>query len=244
LLSGDAALRAVQCDSESTTLQGGTQVANTANREREPLLDPVDRISEVLFGLIMAVTIVGSLSIATAGRNEVRTVVAAALGCNLAWGLVDAVMYLVRTLTARTRGRALARRVIEVDAATAHRLIQDALPPQLIAITGPEEIEGMRRRLLALPPPHPRTLRRADYLAALAVFLFVVIATFPVVLPFMLAADAVLAMRISQLVTLTMLFLAGFALGRFAGHTRPLGTGLAMALLGAALIVSVKALGG
>ena len=50
--------------------------------ERERLLDPVDRISEVLFGLIMAVTIVGSLSVATAGRGEVRAVVAAALGCN------------------------------------------------------------------------------------------------------------------------------------------------------------------
>ncbi len=34
--------------------------------ERQRLLDPVDRISEILFGLIMAVTIVGSLSIATA----------------------------------------------------------------------------------------------------------------------------------------------------------------------------------
>ena len=44
------------------------------------LLDPVDRISEVLFGVIMAVTIVGSLSIATAGEAEVRTVMIAA-GC-------------------------------------------------------------------------------------------------------------------------------------------------------------------
>ena len=54
--------------------------------ERERLLDPVDRISEILFGLIMAVTIVGSLSIATAGQNEVRTVLTGALGCNVAWG--------------------------------------------------------------------------------------------------------------------------------------------------------------
>ena len=42
--------------------------------ERGRLLDALDRISEVLFGLIMAVTIVGSLSIATAGQAEVRTV--------------------------------------------------------------------------------------------------------------------------------------------------------------------------
>jgi hypothetical protein len=53
---------------------------NDAKYRHRWLLDPVDRISEILFGLFMAVTIVGSLSIANAGRNEVRTVLAAALG--------------------------------------------------------------------------------------------------------------------------------------------------------------------
>ncbi len=80
--------------------------------ESKRLLDPIDRISEILFGLLMAVTIVGSLSIATAGQDEVRTVLIAALGCNLAWGLVDAVMYLVRTLTEKTRHHALALRIL------------------------------------------------------------------------------------------------------------------------------------
>ena len=47
---------------------------------RGRLLDPLDRVSEILFGLIMAVTIVGSLSIATAGHTEVRTVLIGALG--------------------------------------------------------------------------------------------------------------------------------------------------------------------
>jgi len=79
---------------------------------RSRLLDPVDRISEILFGLIMAVTFVGSLSVATAGTEEVRAVTAAALGCNLAWGLVDAVMYVIRNLTERTRKRRLAQRII------------------------------------------------------------------------------------------------------------------------------------
>src|SRR5512132_2999836 len=105
--------------------------------ERERLLDPVDRICEILFGLIMAVTIVGSLSIASAGRGEVRTVLAAALGCNLAWGLVDAVMYVVRTLTERTRNHSLAKHVAGADTAQAHRLITAALPPHVVAITGP-----------------------------------------------------------------------------------------------------------
>ena len=47
---------------------------------REQLLNPVDRSSGVLFGLIMAVTIIGSLSIASAGPLEASTLLAAALG--------------------------------------------------------------------------------------------------------------------------------------------------------------------
>jgi len=89
------------------------------NDSSSRLLDPIDRVSEILFGLIMAVSIVGSLSIATAGQNAVRTVVTAALGCNLAWGLVDAVMYLVRTFTERTRNLTLGKQLIGADAETA-----------------------------------------------------------------------------------------------------------------------------
>src|ERR1700757_3239138 len=109
--------------------------ASASDRERP--LAPVGRICEILFGLIMAVTIVGSLSVATAGRAEVRTTIAAALGCNLAWGLVDAVMYLVRTLTERTRLRSISMRVMNADPAMAHRLISESLPEHVAAITGP-----------------------------------------------------------------------------------------------------------
>ena len=217
---------------------------NTTNDERDPLVDPVDRISEILFGLIMAVTIVGSLSIATAGRNEVRTVLYAALGCNLAWGLVDAVMYLVRTMTERTRYVVLRQQATSADVETARRMIASTLPEHLARIAGPDEIEGMRRRLLALPPQERAALRRDDYLAAIGIFLWVVIATFPVVLPFMLMGDAAQAMNASRAITLVMLFLAGFALGRHAGYRVPIASGLLMALMGAILIVVVMALGG
>lgn len=48
------------------------------------LLDPIDSISEVLFGLIMVLTGTMTLSVATAGRAELRTMILGALGCNLA----------------------------------------------------------------------------------------------------------------------------------------------------------------
>ena len=212
--------------------------------ERGRLLDPIERVSEIIFGLIMAVTIVGSLSIATAGQSETRTVMTAALGCNLAWGLVDAVMYLVRTLTERRRNLALAKQAAVANVETAHRLIMAALPEHVAAVTGPSELEAMRLKLQKLPITERFALRRDDYLAAVGIFLLVVGATFPVVIPFLTTGDLALAMRWSRIITLAMLFAAGLALGRYAGHAHPLWTGLLMALLGAVLIVAVKALGG
>jgi VIT1/CCC1 family predicted Fe2+/Mn2+ transporter len=215
-----------------------------AGAPRARLLDPIDRISEILFGLIMAVTIVGSLAIAEAGQDEMRAVTMAALGCNLAWGLVDAVMYLVRTMSERSHNRALAKALVGADTEVAHRLIAKALPDHIAGIVGPDELEGMRRRLLALRPDGRGIVRPRDYAEAVGVFLLVVIATFPVVAPFLLTSNAALALHASQGIALVMLALAGYALGRYAAHTRPLVTGLVMAVFGAVLIGAVKALGG
>src|SRR3954449_2523303 len=68
------------------------------------VLEPIERISEVLFGLIMVLTFTGSLSAAESGRAEVRTMLFGALGCNLAWGLIDAIMYLMGCLAERYGG--------------------------------------------------------------------------------------------------------------------------------------------
>ena len=59
------------------------------------VLEPNERISEVLFGLIMVLTFTGSLSVAEADRAEVRTMLIGALGCNLAWGIIDGVLYVM-----------------------------------------------------------------------------------------------------------------------------------------------------
>src|SRR5262249_5115955 len=68
------------------------------------VLDPLERFAEVIFGLIMVMTFTGSLSVATAGHQEVRTMLVGAIGCNIAWGIVDAVMYILNALLWRGRG--------------------------------------------------------------------------------------------------------------------------------------------
>ena len=119
---------------------------------RERVLDPVDRVSEMLFGLFMALTFVGAVSVATAGREEIKTMLVTALGCNLAWGLVDAVMYLVRTITERGRALTLVQSVrAAADAGTGRKLIEQSLSPVVPGLVSAAEIEAVRARLVALP---------------------------------------------------------------------------------------------
>ena len=212
---------------------------------REPVLSPVDRVSEMLFGLFMALTFVGAISVAESGDTQIRAMFIAALGCNLAWGLVDAVMYLVRTVTDRGRLISLIRSVREApDAARAHLLIEGALSKVAKGLVSTTEIEAMRGRIIALTdlPARP-TLNRDDLIAALAIFLIVVAATFPVVLPFALIDDVGLAKNVSRAVAVAMLFFGGLALGRYAGYGS-WKVGLLMSGLGAALVVAINALGG
>ena len=220
-------------------------MGDVGEEKRARVLDPIERVSEVIFGLLMAMTFIGSLSVATAGREEVRTMMITALGCNLAWGLADAVMYLVRTVTERTRNRALLARLRGgADAATGQALVADALPPGLAAVAGADGLEALRRRLVERPalPVRPR-LGPDDFKGALGVFLLVVIATFPVVVPFMLVDQTALAVRASNVVALVMLFVAGWMLARYAGGS-PWRGGVAMAVTGAVLIAAIMALGG
>jgi len=217
----------------------------TAETVREPVLNPVDRVSELLFGLFMALSFVGAVSVADAGREQLRDMFTAALGCNLAWGLVDAVMYLVRTLTERAKSLTLARSVRSAaDPEAGRKLIERSLSRSVASLFAPAELEAIRGRFVALPdmPERPK-LNWSDLLAALAIFLIVVASTFPVVLPFALISDVRTAMIGSRVIALAMLFFGGFALGHYAGY----GSwrfGFMMAGLGTALVGAIMALGG
>ena len=168
-----------------------------------------------------------------------------ALGCNLAWGLVDGVMYLMATLTERSRNLTLLNRVRgAVDPREAHSSIAEVLPSRLGEAIGSEGLEDMRRRLAALPEvPTRARLGREDFLGALGVFQLVVLSTFPVVVPFMFISEMSLAMRTSNAVALVILFIGGHRLGHYAGGVA-WRTGLAMAAVGAVLVSIIMALGG
>ena len=219
------------------------QHAATSTRSR--LLDPIDRFSEILFGLIMVLTFTGSISAAESGREAIRTMLFASIGCNLAWGIVDAVMYLFESVAERGRGIQSLRTVREAaDPHAAHAVIRDAVPPLIATVLHEPELETLRRRLSELSdaPQSPRATKD-DYRAAIAVFLLVFLSTFPVVIPFIVMSDATRALRVSNVIAIAMLFVIGHRLGRYMGH-HPWRWGVAMVLIGSALVGITIALGG
>jgi VIT1/CCC1 family predicted Fe2+/Mn2+ transporter len=220
-------------------------MSNQSNKSSKRVLEPYDRVSEVLFGLIMVLTFTGSLGVAQAGRQDVRTMLIGALGCNLAWGIIDGVLYLMGCLAEEGKTLLTLRAVRKAtEAQKAQRLIAGALPPVIASILQPAELETMRQRLKDLPePPERARLAKDEWLGALAVFLWVFLTTFPVVIPFIFMKDAWWAMRFSNAIAIAMLFAAGAMFGRITGR-RPWVTGISMVVLGGVLVALTMALGG
>ena len=205
-------------------------------RRSERLLDPISRVSEILFGLIMVLTFTSAISAATDGREEIRTLLFGAIACNLAWGIVDAVMHLMSALTERGNGLLTIRSVQTAGSPEeAYRVITGAVQPVMASILTREDFERVRQGLLGLRdlPSKPR-LTKEDWLGAVGIFLLVFSSTFPVVIPFLVVSDAQAALRLSNLVAIVMMFLCGYKLGRYGGY-HPWLAGVSMALLGTVL---------
>jgi hypothetical protein len=220
-------------------------MSNASIKSSKRVLEPYDRVSELLFGLIMVLTFTGSLSIADAGRDNIRTMLIGAFGCNLAWGIIDGVLYLMSCLADKGKGLLTLRAVRKAtDPQKAQRLIAGALPPLVSSILKPEELEAMRQRLKDLPEPPARVrLGKDEWLGALGVFLLVFLSTFPVVVPFIFMKNTWLALRVSNAIAIAILFLTGWAFGRITGR-RPWVMGVSMVILGAILVGLTMALGG
>lgn len=209
------------------------------------ILDPMERISEVLFGLIMALSFTLTVGVATADNIKIQTMLWAALGCNLAWGIIDAGVYLMTRVNERGRRILSLRELRETpDAAAARSKIADAMPPLLASVMSSEQLEIIRDKLQHLPDsPQRPALTKRDGLGALAVCLLSFLCTFSIVIPFLIIGDGRLALRASNAIAIAMLFVCGYAFGQRSGLS-PWATGLSMVAFGCALVGVGIALGG
>jgi hypothetical protein len=210
----------------------------TSSTKRTRILDPLERFSEIVFGLIMVLSFTGALSVAEVGRGDIRIMLVGAIGCNLAWGIIDAAFYLIACVAEHGRNTSILRNVQQaVDPMHAQRIIAEALPEPVAAALQPADFERVREHLKTLPTPGRPRLSAENWRGAVGVFLLVFLSTFPVVVPFIFMQDAALALRVSNGVAIAMLFGAGYMLAGYA-------TGLVMVGIGAVLVAITIALGG
>ena len=167
------------------------------------LLNPLDRAAEILFGLIMALTFTCSISIANTDQTEVRQLLVGAIGCNIAWGFVDATMYLIGVLAHKSRSN----------------MISTSNAPVSVRITND------------------------DIKKALALFVTIVVSTLPVTIPFLFINDTMIALRVSNLIAILMMFLCGWSVARYVGYNK-WKMSIAMVLIGLAMVAVTIALGG
>jgi hypothetical protein len=212
-------------------------------------LDPATIMGEVLFGLIMTLTFTlgAGITIQEEGREGARQLLIATISCNIAWGVIDGVFYMLGQLFERGRRRRVIQLVRgatnDVDAAA---LVAGQLDDVIEKVMTPDERKTLYGRIVQQVrtgelPPNPIT--RDDVMGGIASFWLVFFSSLPAAVPFVFLDDAFLALRISNAILLGLLFFAGF---RFALYTtaRPGLTGLFFLLFGAALVGLAIALGG
>ncbi len=216
------------------------------NKVRESaVLNPVDRISEVLFGLIMVLSFTGAISASTAAREDVRELLWAALGCNVAWGLVDAIMYLMNVAIERGHAIKVIKKIHESKTDDeSGQILKEEIQPAIAGLMSDKELSDLSGRLKNIPAPSKRNLITGiDLWAGVQIFLLVFFCTFPVAIPFGIVDNLEVAMRTSNGVALLLLFIGGFLLARYAGF-RPGITALVYMLIGVALVALTMVLGG
>lgn len=212
-------------------------------------LDPGDALGEVLFGLIMALTwTVGSRLVLGEEGLDVRDLVVATIGCNVAWGIIDAVLFILGTTFYRSRRLRLFRQIRAArDEASALTVIAKEFPVEGSPLSAEAaDAEALYRSMLALTrraEPVKLSLTKADLRAAVAIFLLVSATALPAVIPFFLIDNADRALRASNLFLVVLLFVTGYAWAGFSGG-RPFYAGMAMTCLGLFLVAIAVALGG
>ena len=217
---------------------------------REPfmenrLLNPIERITEILFGLVMALSFTCALSVTETNHADVKQMLFGAIGCNIAWGVIDAIMCMMIVLSQRGRDIAVLKYVREArDEEKARNLIAETISPEIAAVMKKQSFEDIRMDIVRATPKisNPR-ISGKDLKVALGIFILVFLTTFPIAIPFALIQNVRMALRISNGIAIILLFIGGWILARYSNYHK-FRTGLYLALLGIGMVFLTISLGG
>jgi len=209
-------------------------------------LDFSDQIGEALFAMIMAMGFTIAVRMGMDDADN-RTLFIAILGCNTAWALVDAIIFILLTLYERMhQSHVISLAQQPANEAAALAAIRDSYDETLASITSESEREALYQRMLANARQQPAVaakLRGGDFVSAVALALVSLVFTVPILLPFLLVDDTLLAVRTSNGIGIVLLFLLGYVWAKRTSG-RPYLLGFVMATIGIAMTVMTILLGG
>jgi len=211
-------------------------------------LDPADTLGELIFGLIMVLTFtIGARLLGEEESTDGRQLLIAAIGCNLAWGIIDGFLYVLGQVFERRRLASLLQAVRqERDETAAVAAIRGELDGDLTSLAGPQERDRFYASISAAArarPAGPVKITAGDLRGAALVLCLVLATAVPAALPFLLIQDGLVALRVSNFLLVGLLFVVGFLWGRHVG-SRPLVAGLLIMSIGLALVLVAIPLGG
>jgi len=207
---------------------------------------PENRLAEVMCGLIMVLSFTAATSATFEGTTS-HALMIAVLGCNIAWGIVDGMTYILGNLMNRgARARLITTLKLSPDDPDVYSVAESRLHGVLGDLLTPVQRRQVHRWILdgaARVEPEPTRLKKEDLFTGLACFLIVFGATIPVLVPFAFIKNEAIALRVCNGLILAMLFAIGWRWAAFANMSR-LKTGLALLATGIVLVLITVALGG
>jgi hypothetical protein len=211
-------------------------------------LEPGESLAEILFGLIMTLTFtLGAGMLVQEGPEAVNELLIATVGCNIAWGIIDGMLYISGQIFERGRMARLGQLIRRADTEDAAAAFVEQELEELVGVTVDEsERADLYRRMarhVRASEPRPRGITRGDLYGAIASFWLVFFASIPAALPFLFIDDAWTALRVSNGILICLLFVTGYRWARYTA-LRPWLTGLTLMGGGVVLVAVAIALGG
>jgi hypothetical protein len=222
----------------------------------ENLIDPIDRLTESVFSILILLTFtMTSWIIGLSGSSEhsldsenIVDLAIAALVTIVAYGVIDGVIYALLTMFGRGESHRLLQGVQAADSEEeAVAVIADNLDYMLEPITGEPERRQLYSHILdQLHNSQPREigLKREDVTAGLTHVLVAVLVIMPSLLPLVvMRQDPERAILVSNFISLFLLFFVGYRWGKYTG-ANPWKTGLIILSVITALVLFLFWLGG
>jgi VIT1/CCC1 family predicted Fe2+/Mn2+ transporter len=211
-------------------------------------LDPASRLGEILFGLIMVRTATLTAGLTAAeGEAGVRHLLVSAVGCNIAWGIIDGIMYVMNCLIERGGKARLVQAIQNApNPAAALDIVRAEVDSEFESLSKAEDRETLCQAILkhlAHVRPAKVWVTRQDLYGAIACFGLVFVSCLPAAVPFLIFSNPTLALRVSNGVLIVLLFVIGQKWAQYARVNR-LAAGLAMVVIGLALVGVAILLGG